>query len=119
MKKRAWLVAFLSACGGARATTTIQSPQDYERVVVHVVDRVIEIFRDGGINCNMVSNDLRSLDGSQKMDAARTWRKDHPEATETIKTVVAKRKVELERVMAPTARQCGGPIQRLVNDLTQ
>ena len=116
---RVGLLAILMACGGAQATTTIRTPQDYEQVVVSVVDRVIEIFRGGGINCNMVSGELRSLNGSQKVDAARAWRKDHPEAVDTMKAVIAERKAELEKVMAPTARQCGGPIQNLVNELTQ
>jgi hypothetical protein len=88
-------------------------------VVTDVVDRVIEIFRDGGINCQMISGELRALNGSQKVDAARRWRKDHPEATETMKTAIAARKGEIEKAMGPAARQCEGPIQGLVAELTQ
>jgi len=55
-------------------------------VVVDVMERVIEIFRDGGINCQMISGELRTLNGSQKVDASRAWRKDHPESNETMKT---------------------------------
>ncbi len=117
--KRAWLIALLVACGGAQATTTIRSPQDYEQVVVSVVDRVIEIFKDGGINCNMISGDLRALNGSQKVDAARMWRRDHPESNETIKKVISGRKAELEKVMGPASRQCEGPIKGLVTELTE
>jgi hypothetical protein len=116
---RAWLIAYLVACGGTQAATTIHSPQDYEHVVVDVMERVIEIFRDGGINCQMLSGDLRALNGSQKVDAARAWRKDHPESNETMKTVIAARKGELEKVMGPAARQCEGPIQGLVAELTE
>ena len=88
-------------------------------MVVDVMERVIEIFRDGGINCQMISGDLRSLNGSQKVDAARAWRKDHPESKETMKTVIAARKGELEKAMGPAARQCEGPIQGLVAELTE
>src|SRR5665647_457143 len=116
---RAWMIACLIACGGTQAATTIRSPQDYEHVVVDVVERVIEIFRDGGINCQMISGDLRALNGSKKLDAARAWRTDHPESNETIKTVVAARKGELEKVMGPAARQCEGPIKGLVAELTE
>jgi len=116
---RAWLIVCLVACGGTQAATTIRSPQDYERVVVDVVERVIEIFRDGGINCNMISGDLRSLNGSQKVDAARAWRRDHPESNETMKAAIAARKGELEKVMGPASRQCEGPIKGLVAELTQ
>lgn len=116
---RAWVIACLVACGGTQAATTIRSPQDFEQVAAEVADRVIEIFRDGGINCNMISGDLRNLNGSQKLEAARAWRKDHPEANETVKTVIAARKAELDKVMGPAARQCEGPIQGLVAELTQ
>jgi hypothetical protein len=118
--KRAFLMLFLFACGGTQAPTTIGNPQDFERTVGEVVDRVIVIFRDGGINCNMISGELRSVNDSQKVAAVRAWRKDHPESEETVKSVVAARKPELEKVMKPAARQCsGGPIERLVADLTQ
>jgi hypothetical protein len=118
--KRAWLIACLVACGAPQAPTTIRSPQDYERVVAEVVERVIEIFRDGGINCQMVSGDLRTLNGSQKVDAARAWKKDHvEEATQAMRAEISKRKAELDKVMAPTARQCEGPIAGLVAELTQ
>jgi hypothetical protein len=116
---RAWLIACLVACGGTQAATTIRSPQDFEHVAVDVVERVIEIFRDGGINCQMISGDLRTLNGSQKLDAARAWRKDHPESNETMKAVIAARKGELEKAMGPAARQCEGPIQGLVAELTE
>ncbi len=116
---RAWLIAFLVACGGTQAATTIRTPQDYEQVVVAVVERVIEIFRDGGINCQMISGDLRSLNGSQRVDAARAWRKDHPESNQTMKAAISARKAELEKVMGPAARQCEGPIQGLVAELTE
>jgi hypothetical protein len=116
---RAWVIACLVACAGTQATTTIRSPQDYETVVVSVVDRVIEIFKEGGINCNMISGDLRALNGSQKVDAARAWRRDHPESSDTMKATVAARKAELEKVMAPASRQCEGPIGGLVAELTQ
>jgi len=119
LMNRAWLIACLVACGGTQAATTIQSPEDYERVVVEVVDRVIEIFRDGGINCNMISGDLRGLNGSQKVDVARKWRRDHPESTETMKAAIAARKPELEKVMGPASRQCEGPIKGLVAELTE
>jgi hypothetical protein len=116
---RAWLIACLVACGGTQAATTIQSPQDYEHVVESVVDRVLEIFRDGGINCQMISGDLRTLNGSQRLDAARAWRKDHPESNDTMKAVISARKPELEKAMGPAARQCEGPIQGLVTELTE
>jgi hypothetical protein len=117
--KHAWLLACLVACGGTQVATTIRTPQDYEHVVAEVVERVVEIFRDGGINCQMISGDLRTLNGSQKVDAGRAWKKDHPEAIETMKKAIAERKAELEKVMGPAARQCEGPIQGLVKDLTQ
>ena len=114
-----WMIACLVACGGTQVATKIQSPQDYEHVVVEVVDRVVEIFKEGGINCQMISGDLRALNGSQKVDAARAWRKDHPEATETMRATIAARKAELEKVMAPASRQCEGPIKGLVTQLTE
>ncbi len=117
--KRAWLFACLVACAGTQTPTTIHTPQDYETVVAQVVDRVIEIFRDGGINCNMISNDLRALNGSQKVDAARAWRRDHPESVEAMKAAIAAKKPELEKVMAPSSRQCEGPIGGLVAELTE
>lgn len=116
---RVLLIAFLVACGGTQAATTIRSPQDYEQVVGEVVERVIEIFRGGGINCNMVSGELRSLNGSQKVDAARAWRRDHPEAQAMMKKAIAARKGELEKVMGPASRQCQGPIEGLVAKLTE
>lgn len=116
---RAWLIVCLVACGGRQAATTIHTPQDYEQVVVDVVERVIEIFRDGGINCNMISGDLRSLNGSQKVAAARAWKKDHPESDETMKAAIAARRSELDKVMGPAARQCPGPIKGLVSELTE
>ena len=116
---RAWLIVCLVACGGTQAATTIRTPQDFEHVVASVVDRVIEIFRDGGINCQMISGDLRTLNGSQKLDAARAWRKDHPESNETMKAAIAARKAELEKAMAPAARQCEGPIKGLVAELIE
>lgn len=116
---RAWVFSLLVACGGTQVATTIRTPQDYEHVVAEVVERVIEIFRDGGINCQMISGDLRNLNGSQKVDAARAWRKDHPEAIDTMKKAISERKPELEKVMGPAARQCEGPIQGLVKDLTE
>ena len=118
--KRAFLMLCLMACGGTQARTTINTQQDFDKTTADVVDRVIEIFRDGGINCNMVSGDLRNLNDSQKLAVLRAWRKDHPEAVESVKAAVAARKAELEEVMRPTARQCaGGPIERLVGELTQ
>jgi hypothetical protein len=116
---RALLIACLVACGAAKPPTTIHTAQDYEKVVVEVVDRVLEIFQDGGINCQMISSDLRTLNGSQKVDAARAWRKDHPESTEAMKAAIAARKPELEKAMGPASRQCEGPIQGLVAELTQ
>ena len=116
---RAWVIACLVACGGTQAATTIRTPEDFEHVVGDVVERVIAIFRDGGINCNMISGDLRALNGSQKVDAARMWRRDHPEANQTMKAAIAARKGELEKVMGPAARQCEGPIQGLVQELTE
>jgi len=116
---RAWLIVCFVACGGTQAATTIHTPQDYEHVVGDVVERVIEIFRDGGINCNMISGELRALNGSQKVDAARRWRQDHPESNQTMKAAITARKGELEKVMGPAARQCEGPIQGLVAELTE
>jgi len=116
---RVWLIACLVACGGSQATTTIQSPQDYEKVAADVVDRVIEIFNDGGINCNMISGDLRALNGSQKVDAAKRWKKDHPESIQAMKAAIAARKPELEKAMGPASRQCEGPIKGLVAELTE
>jgi len=116
---RAWLFACLVACAGPQVATTIQSPQDYERVAVDVVERMVEIFRSSGINCQMISSDLRNLNGSQKLDAARAWRKEHPESRDAMKAAVAARKPELEQVMGPAARQCQGPIQGLVAELTE
>ncbi|MDX2087049.1 MAG: hypothetical protein SFX73_04320 [Kofleriaceae bacterium] len=114
------LLLFLFACAGTQKPTVIASPQDFERETTAVVDRVIAIFRDGGINCNMVSGELRSVNDSQRVAALRAWRKDHPESEQTVKSVVAARKSELEQVMKPAARQCsGGPIERLVGELTQ
>ena len=84
-----------------------------------VVERVIEIFRDGGINCQMISGDLRTLNDSQKLAAARAWRTDHPESIETMRAVIVARKGELEKVMGPAARQCEGPIQGMVKELTE
>lgn len=117
--KRVWMFVCLVACAGPQVVTTIQSPQDYEQVAVDVVARMVEIFRDSGINCQMISGDLRNLNGSQKLDAARAWRKEHPESKEAMKAAVAARKPELEKVMGPAARQCEGPIQGLVAELTE
>ena len=117
--KCAWLIACLVACAGPQVATTIRSPQDYEVVAAEVVERVVEIFREGGINCQMISSDLRGLNGSQKLDAARAWRKEHPESKEAMRIAIGARKPELEKVMGPAARQCEGPIQGLVAEVTE
>lgn len=116
---RAWLFALLLACGGTQRPTVITTPQDYEQVVVDVVNRVITIFQDGGINCNMISGELRGLTESQKFDAAKTWRKDHPEANDTLKKVISQRKADLDKAMGPASRQCEGPIKGQIAELTE
>jgi len=116
---RLWMIACLVACGSTQAATTIRSPQDYERVTVEVVEQVIEIFREAGVNCQMISRDLRSLNGSQKVTAGRAWRTDHPESSQAMRATIAARKAELEKVMGPASRQCEGPIKGLVEQLTQ
>lgn len=111
---------FVAACAGSQAPTTINTQQDFDRATAEVVDRVITIFRDGGINCTMISGELRAVNDSQKVAVLRAWRKDHPESEQSVRAAVAARKPELEQVMKPASRQCsGGPIERLVGELTQ
>ena len=51
MKRICLLLVLVLACGGPPAKVTITTPQEYENVVVQVIEEVIAIFNDAGINC--------------------------------------------------------------------
>jgi hypothetical protein len=119
MKRIGIIVAFMLACGGAPQKVTITTPQEYENVVTQLIEEVIEIFRSAGINCEMLSHDLETIDRSPKLNAARDWKTAHPEAVEVANAKIEARRAEIEKAAAPGMRQCGASVEPVIGSLTQ
>jgi hypothetical protein len=113
------MLVLVLACGGAPAKVTITTPQEYENVVVQVIEDVIEIFNSAGINCQMLTSDLKSLRTSPKVTAAREWKASHPEAMETTNAKVQERRPEIEKAAAPGIRQCGVRLESVMATLSE
>lgn len=119
MKRICLLLVLVLACGGPPAKVTITTPQEYENVVVQVIEEVIAIFNDAGINCEMLSNDLKSIRTSPKLTAAREWKASHPEAMEATKAKIDERRPEIEKAAAPGMRQCGVRLESVMGSLSE
>ncbi|HEY5928077.1 MAG TPA: hypothetical protein VIV11_40600 [Kofleriaceae bacterium] len=112
-------VAVAVACGGAQKKVVINTPQDYETVVGQLIDEVIGIFRDAGINCEMITADLRSMKTSPKLTAAKEYRAAHPEAKEITVQKIEARRAEIEKAAGPGMRQCSVNLQSVNESLTE
>ena len=119
MKHVCLLVLICIGCAGAPPKVTINTQQDFENVVVELIKQVIDIFNTDGMNCEILSGDLRDVRNSQKLDAAKQWRSAHPEAQQTAKEKIDAYRPQLEKASAPAARQCGPQIQTVMKELVQ
>lgn len=118
MRTICFVLGMLIACGGTQAKTTIQTPQDYDTVVTQLIDEVIEIFKSDGINCELVTADLKSVAKSQKLNAAKDWATSHPDAKAAAKEKIAARKADIDTASASSVRQCGVQVQSVLGNLT-
>lgn len=118
--KYACLLLLLSVgCAGAPPKVTIHTQQDFENVVVELIKQVIDIFNTDGMNCEILSGDLRDVRSSQKLDAAKQWRSEHPEAQQTAKEKIEEYRPQLDKASAPAVRQCGPQVQTVMKELVQ
>jgi len=114
MRSLIFVLGTLAACGGTQAKTTISTQQDYDTTVSQVIDEVIEVYKTDGMNCELVTGDLKSIAKSQKLDAAKEWASSHPEAKAAAKEKIAARKADLDSASAPAIRQCGAEVENLM-----
>jgi hypothetical protein len=119
MKSLCLLMGLALGCGGAQAKVTINTHQEYETVVADLVGEVIEIFRAAGINCEMITADLRSMKTSPKLTAAKEYSTAHPDAKELANAKIEARRAELEKAAMPGMRQCGVQLPSVYADLTE
>ena len=119
MKHACLLLLFSVGCAGSQAKVTIHTQQDFENVVVELIKQVIDIFNTDGMNCEILSGDLRDVRNSQKLSAAKEWRNAHPEAQQTAKEKVAEHRAEFEKASAAANRQCGGNLRTIMNELME
>ncbi|MBV8760805.1 MAG: hypothetical protein JO257_26160 [Deltaproteobacteria bacterium] len=119
MRTLSLMLGLLVACGGTQAKTTINTQQDYETTVSQIIDEVIEVFKADGINCQLVNSDLKSINKSQKLAAAKDWASKNPDAKATAKQKIAARRAELDKAAEPAIRQCGMETETVLGSLTQ
>jgi len=114
-----FVVALTVACGGAKKPVTITTQQDYENVVGELIDEVIAIFQDAGINCEMITADLKTMKTSPKLTAAKEYRAAHPEVKDVAPTKIQARRADIEKAAAPGMRQCNVQLQSVNETLTE
>lgn len=118
MRYACLLFLFSLACGASPPPVTITTPQDFGNVVEDLIKKVIDIFNTDGMNCEILSTDLRDVRNSQKLAAAKEYRSAHPEAQQTAREKVRAHQQELEKAWGPALRQCGPQLQNVMKDLT-
>jgi len=117
--KHAWMIILVSvACGGAQKVT-INNQQEFETIVGEVIKDVIRVFNEDGINCQLLSADLRNLKTSPNVTAAKDWVKANPDAKQTAQPIIETHRAELEKASAPGVRQCGVTLQAVFTDISQ
>lgn len=117
--RAAWVTVVLSCVACSGATVNMKTQQDYENVVVELVKQVIQIFKDDGMNCEVLSHDLRDVSESAKFKAAKQWKKDPPEQDAELKTKLEPYKDEFVKAATPGLRQCGDNLEAAFAALTQ
>lgn len=118
MKYACLILVVFAACGGS-PKVVINSQQDFDNVVVDVIKEVIAIFDSDGINCQLLTSDLRGLKGSQKVAAAKDWMNAHPDAKQSVQPKINEHRAELDKASAPGTRQCGVTLKTVFNELSQ
>ena len=84
-----------------------------------LIDEVIEIFHSAGINCEMITADLRSMKTSPKLTAAKEYRAAHPEVKDIAPEKIQARRADIEKAAAPGMRQCNVQLQSVTAGLTE
>jgi hypothetical protein len=117
--KHAWMIILVSvACGGAQKVT-ITNQQEFENVVVAVIKDVIRVFNEDGINCSLLTTDLRNLRTGPNVTAAKEYVKAHPDAKQAVQPTIETHRADLDKASAPGVRQCGVTLQTVFNDISQ
>lgn len=120
IRSHVWLALLLVVgCAGAPPKTTIHTQQDFETVVDELIKQVIDIFNTDGMNCEIISSDLRDLRNSQKLSAAKEWRDAHPEAQQAAKQKVQAARPQVDKASAAATRQCGPQVQTVMKELVE
>ena len=101
------MLGMLVACGGTQAKTTIQTPADFDTTVTQLIDQVIDVFHSDGLNCELVTRDLKDVGKSWTLQSAKDWAASHPEAKESAKKTIAARQKDLDAASASALHQCG------------
>ena len=117
MKYASLALLLVVGCAGAPPKVTINTQQDFETVVDELIKQVIDIFNTDGMNCEILSSDLRDVRNSQKLSAAKEWRNAHPEAQQAARDKVAAARPQLDKASAPATRQCGPQVQTVMKEL--
>ena len=119
VKHACLIIVTLGIACGAPQKVTINTQQEFEGVVVQVIKEVIDIFNADGINCQLLSSDLRQVKGSPKVVAAKEWVSAHPDAKPTVQPKIEENRAELEKASTPGVRQCGVNLKTVFDDMTQ
>ena len=114
-----FFLGLLIACGGAPQKVTITTHQEYEKTVGELIDQLIENFTNAGINCEMITSDLKSMKTSPKLTAVKDYGTAHPDAKDLAKAKVETRRADIEKAAAPGMRQCQVQMQPLMEDITK
>ena len=96
-----------AATGGA--TVTIADAADYEAKAIAFTEKMMQIFSEGGTNCDKVAADLTTFfgaGGKATAEALAAFEKANPDARTALDTKTKPREAELEAKLGPTMEAC-------------
>lgn len=118
MMLRSFSFILLVACASA-PPPKINTPQDYQNVVVDLIAQVIDTFKTDGTNCDMLSHDLHSIKEGPKFKAAHDWGSSHPEGPQLAQEKINEKKGEFESVSGPALHACDGGLAGALQQLAK
>jgi len=111
-------LAVVPGCGGAQPAK-INTQQDYENAVVGLVQKVIDIFKADGMNCDVLQHDLHNVTESQQYGAVKEWGDAHADAKPAVRPKLEPYKGQFQEAATPAMRQCGPQIAKAFANLAQ
>jgi len=109
-------LALLVACGST-PPTKINTPQEYQNVVVDLVAQVIEAFKTDGTNCDMLQDDLHTIKDSGKFKAAHDWGTSHKEGPQLAQEKINEKKADFDSASGPALHACDGSVGTVLQQL--